>query len=47
VGDTLDISVGISFCPHPRVKQREDLFNRARSAYRSAETAGGVIVSRD
>jgi len=31
VGDPMVISVGISTCPHPDVRRREDLFARARS----------------
>ncbi len=33
VGDPLEISVGISFCPHPDVERGEDLFSRARAAF--------------
>jgi len=47
VGDELDIAVGISFCPHPEVERREDLFSRARSAFLSAQREGGVVVSAD
>ncbi len=47
VGDPLGVSVGISFCPHPRVKTREDLLTRARAAYRAVESSGGVVVCRD
>ena len=44
VGDRLSIAVGISFCPHPAVRRREDLFSRARAAFLSAQREGGVIV---
>ena len=47
VGDPLAIAVGISFCPHPQVKRREDLFARARAAYLSVQGAGGVVVAKD
>lgn len=45
VGDLLQISVGISYCPHVDVKKREDLFSRARSAFLAAQREGGVVVS--
>src|SRR5262245_38876053 len=44
VGDRLVIAVGISTCPHPAVKRREDLFTRARAAYHAAEHEGGVVI---
>ncbi len=47
VGDELEVSVGISFCPHPEVTRREDLFSRARSAFLSAQQEGGVVVSAE
>jgi len=47
VGDVLQISVGISFCPHPDVKRREDLFSRARTAFFTAQHEGGVVVNCD
>jgi len=47
VGDELEISVGISFCPHPDVARREDLFSRARAAFLAAQREGGVVVSTD
>ncbi len=45
VGDALEISVGISFCPHPGVRQREDLFTRARDAFHAAQREGGTVVT--
>ena len=45
VGDPLEIAVGISFCPHPEIEQREDLFTRAREAFHSAQREGGVVLS--
>ena len=42
--DRLTIAVGISTCPHPAVKRREDLFARARAAYHAAEHEGGVVI---
>ena len=45
VGDLLQIAVGISYCPHPDVVKREDLFSRARSAFLAAQREGGVVVS--
>jgi diguanylate cyclase (GGDEF)-like protein len=47
VGDPLTLSVGISFCPHPQVKRSEDLFERARNAFLTVQSDGGVLVSRD
>jgi GGDEF domain-containing protein len=47
VGDPLAISVGISFCPHPQVKRREELFSRARNAFLSVQDAGGVVVASE
>jgi diguanylate cyclase (GGDEF)-like protein len=44
VGDRLAIAVGISTCPHPDVKRREDLFSRARAAFLSAQVEGGVVI---
>jgi len=44
VGDRLVIAVGISTCPRPAVKRREDLFARARAAYHAAEHEGGVVI---
>jgi diguanylate cyclase (GGDEF)-like protein len=44
VGDHLEIAVGISTCPHPAVKRREDLFTRARAAFLSAQSEGGVVI---
>lgn len=45
VGDPLEISVGISFCPHPEIRQREDLFTRARDAFHAAQREGGAVVT--
>lgn len=45
VGDPLQISVGISFSPHPDVKRREDLFALARKSFLAAEQAGGGVVT--
>ncbi len=47
VGDDLAIAVGISYCPHPDIKRREDLFARARAAFLAAQREGGVVVSAD
>ncbi len=47
VGDRLKIAVGISYCPHPRIQRREDLFSRARAAFLSAQREGGVVVHAD
>ncbi len=44
VGDRLNIAVGISTCPHPAVKRREDLFARARAAFHAAQHEGGVVI---
>jgi diguanylate cyclase (GGDEF)-like protein len=44
VGDRLEIAVGISTCPHPAVKRREDLFARARAAFQAAQREGGVVI---
>jgi diguanylate cyclase (GGDEF)-like protein len=44
VGDRLAIAVGISTCPHPAVKRREDLFSRARAAYLAALREGGGVI---
>jgi diguanylate cyclase (GGDEF)-like protein len=44
VGDRLTIAVGISTCPHPAVKRREDLFSRARAAFLAAQREGGVVI---
>ncbi len=44
VGDKLAIAVGISTCPHPAVKRREDLFSRARAAFLAAQRDGGVVI---
>ena len=44
VGDKLSIAVGISTCPHPAVKRREDLFSRARAAFLAAQRDGGVVI---
>ena len=46
VGDSLVISVGISSCPHPEVKRREDLYARAREAFQTATAAGGGVTCR-
>ncbi|MCE9593613.1 MAG: diguanylate cyclase [Planctomycetes bacterium] len=45
VGDPLQISVGISFSPHPEVKKREDLFSLARRSFLAAQQAGGGVVT--
>jgi diguanylate cyclase (GGDEF)-like protein len=47
VGDRLQIAVGISYCPHPQIQRREDLFSRARAAFLSAQREGGVVVHAD
>jgi len=44
VGDRLQIAVGISTCPHPSVKRREDLFSRSRVAFLAAQREGGVVI---
>lgn len=46
VGDALVISVGISSCPHPEVRRREDLYARAREAFQSATAGGGGVTCR-
>jgi PleD family two-component response regulator len=43
VGDPLVISVGISSCPHPEVRRREDLYARAREAFQEATADGGGV----
>jgi hypothetical protein len=45
VGDPIVISVGISSCPHPDVRRREDLFSRARTAFFEARREGGGVVA--
>jgi len=45
VGDPLAISVGISTCPHPEVRRREELFGRARRAFLEARAEGGGVVA--
>jgi diguanylate cyclase (GGDEF)-like protein len=45
VGDPLVVSVGISTCPHPDVRRREDLFARARKAFLEARQVGGGVVA--
>jgi diguanylate cyclase (GGDEF)-like protein len=47
VGDRLTIAVGISSCPQPDVRRREDLFSRARAAFLAAQREGGVVVHAD
>jgi len=42
VGDPLELSVGISFFPHPEIRRREDLLTRARQAFLSGQ--GGIVV---
>lgn len=44
VGDPIVISCGISSCPHPDVRRREDLFARARRAFLEARQEGGGVV---
>ena len=44
VGDSLALSVGISSCPHPEIRRREDLYQRARQAFFSARAEGGGVV---
>jgi len=44
VGDPIVISCGISTCPHPDVRRREDLFARARRAFFEARQEGGGVV---
>ena len=45
VGDRLEISVGIAFCPHPQVLRKEDLYARTRHAFLEAQTQGGAVVT--
>ncbi|MBK8179370.1 MAG: GGDEF domain-containing protein [Planctomycetes bacterium] len=45
VGDRLGISVGIAFCPHPKVTRREDLYARTRQAFLEAQSQGGAVVT--
>jgi diguanylate cyclase (GGDEF)-like protein len=45
VGDHLEISVGIAFCPHPSVQRKEDLYARTRQAFLEAQTQGGAVVT--
>jgi len=45
VGDRLEISVGIAFCPHPQVQRKEDLYARTRQAFLEAQTQGGAVVT--
>jgi diguanylate cyclase (GGDEF)-like protein len=45
VGDPLAIAVGISTYPHPEIRQREDLFHRARQAFLAARAAGGGVIN--
>lgn len=45
VGDRLEISVGIAFCPHPKVQRREDLYARTRQAFLEAQSQGGSVVT--
>ncbi len=45
VGDRLEISAGIAFCPHPKVLRREDLYARTRQAFLEAQTQGGAVVT--
>ena len=45
VGDRLEISVGIAFCPHPQVQRKEDLYSRTRRAFLEAQTEGGAVVT--
>ena len=44
VGDPVVISVGISTCPHPDVRKRDDLFTQARRAFLDAQQKGGGVV---
>jgi diguanylate cyclase (GGDEF)-like protein len=46
VGEPLVISVGISCCPHPDVRRREDLFSRSREAFLEACRDGGGVNAR-
>ncbi len=45
VGDPVIISVGISSCPHPDIRKREDLYDRARRAFQSARHKGGGVIA--
>ena len=47
VGDPLEIAVGISYYPHPDIREREELFSRAREAFQSGQRDGGVVVRAD
>ena len=47
VGDPLEIAVGISYFPHPDIDAGEELFGRAREAFRSGQRDGGVVVRAD
>jgi GGDEF domain-containing protein len=47
VGDALDIAVGISYYPHPEIREREELFARAREAFHAGQRDGGVVVRAD
>ena len=47
VGDALEIAVGISYFPHPDIRDREELFSRAREAFHSGKRDGGVVVRAD
>ena len=44
VGDPVVISVGISSCPHPDVRRRDDLFATARRAFLDAQQKGGGVI---
>lgn len=45
VGDRLEISVGIAFCPHPKILRREDLYERTRKAFLEAQQQGGAVIT--
>ena len=45
VGDALQLSAGIAFCPHGEVRRREDLLGRARKALLEARKVGGGVVT--
>ena len=47
VGDELEISVGIAYCPHPDVGRHEELFERAREAFLVGQKDGGLVVRSD
>jgi len=47
VGDPLDIAVGISYYPHPEIREREELFARAREAFHAGQRDGGVVIRAD